>query len=152
MWHASFWIWPQFLEHVWSFAWSVEHAFHYLGKPTPLVCLDDFVVFKCGGLFFFWDAEEYDLLLFDPALGLEEILSRLGPDDMMVRAQLPPTTKVHCENTAHKPPGRFTGLWRWERRDFGKDRWQEFEARGGNMGDAWWKGIEISPPGLQIHM
>lgn len=135
-------IWAHFLDNVWTIFWCIEHGFHFLGTATPVLCQVDFVLLKCGGLFFFYDVDEGDLLLVDRALDLKAILSRLGPNDMTLWTDLP-LTKLRCDVTASKPPFRFQALWRWERRELGKDRWQEFEARGGGLSNTWWKGEKI---------
>lgn len=141
--------WSSFLGYIGSLAWNLEHAYHYLGTAIPLLYRYEFLLFKCGGLFFlYWD-EDADIFIVE--LGLAEILARLGPDLEDLWTVLP-LRKITFEQTAVKPPSRFRALWRWERREYGRNRWEEYEARGGKLEDSWWTVAPIPEHDYDIYM
>jgi hypothetical protein len=110
-------------------AWLLEHAFHFLGRPEPILYRDpgkgDEVLFRAGGLhFLLGDDGEDDIFVYGAELTLSDIL---GNGSMMW------PEKVRDLNwTVDREWGQFELLLRGEARTKGRNRWIEQKKRGGS--------------------
>ncbi|KIM72583.1 hypothetical protein PILCRDRAFT_739740 [Piloderma croceum F 1598] len=110
-------------------AWFLEHAFHFLGRPEPILYRDpergDLVLFQAGGLhFILGDDGEEDIHVYSDGLTLPDIL---GHESMMW-----PNTVKDVNWTADRERGQFELLLRGEARTKGRNRWIEQKERGGS--------------------
>jgi hypothetical protein len=110
-------------------AWFLEHAFHFLGRPEPILYRDpekgDLVLFRAGGLhFILGDDGEEDIHVYSDGLTLPDIL---GHESMMW-----PNKVQNINWTADREHGQFELLLRGEATTKGRNRWIEQKERGGS--------------------
>jgi hypothetical protein len=110
-------------------AWFLEHAFHFLGRPEPILYRDpgegNLILFRAGGLhFILGDDGEEDIHVYSDRLTLPDIL---GHESMMW-----PDTVRDINWTADRERGQFELLLRGEARTKGRNRWIEQKERGGS--------------------
>lgn len=141
-------LWTWFCYYIGSSCWDLHTAYMCFGTPIPLLFDDDAVFFKCGGLFFFLLLSGGRLVVVNPIVTLDEILARMADENVWATNIVTAWPRDH---TAEVLWGRFSGFWHWERRDLGRDRWKEFEARGGQVNEAtYWKQMPIRQKGFKI--
>lgn len=140
-----------FLDQVGDKSWEINHACHFLGpvipllyyKPRPSHDICSHFLCKVGGFFLLYDGDMgndgiYRVL--DPTLGLHEIVQRMKENGPFLRGIRNIT--VSCVSTNGQVVYEVRcaeALYRWERLALGKDRWREFESRGGEVDPTWFE-------------
>ncbi|KAI0689305.1 hypothetical protein BC835DRAFT_1369615 [Cytidiella melzeri] len=133
-----------FIEEIGEMSWLLDHAFHFLGRPIPLMYEDNenvLVLFKIHDRFFISDPYyEYGsvVAVIRPEVALDTIVARLAQnieelqdlDDLIVNYAI-------MESSVDYSSSLFWTLYSWERHTHDKDRWMDFKERGGRIELEW---------------
>ena len=115
-------------------AWHLEHVHHILGRPEPLLyhVKDDAFIFRAGGLYFLWWAEEDDHLeVFDELeVSLAQIVGLLCEQDWHSIQDVTPAGAQE-EVASEEMMQHYSRQFRWELHTVGRNRWIEQQERGG---------------------
>ena len=115
-------------------AWHLEHVHHILGRPEPLLyhVNEEAFIFRAGGLYFLWWAQEDDRLeVFDvPDVSLAEIVDLLQEQDWhRIRDLMPAGAQVQV--ASEEMMQHYARQLDWELDTVGRNRWIEQKERGG---------------------
>lgn len=120
-----------------NLAWILERRDHFLGTITPLLFRDhdlsSVMIFKAGGLLFahFEDADVVHVL--DHGITATEaarLIDNPRFEDYVAHS-------VQINAVPFQESCRYLALWEWEQCQFGRNRWTEFKARGGQTDPEW---------------
>ena len=109
--------------------WYMENSYHFLGDPVPLVRNRVLTIIECGGLLFTFNPESESLFVVQPGVTVAQLMESLGPRAMGVTQ----TTKLKEDGLAANVGSKYDDMWNWERKLFGRNRWVELQARGGDV-------------------
>jgi hypothetical protein len=110
--------------------WNVEHAHHFYGDLIPLVRNFWVSIFECGGLLFVWIAENQKLLVVNPGVTLDELMVFYSGQ---AGGGAGPISSRPADKLVVDIGNKFIEMRNWERRVFGRNRWAELKARGGDV-------------------
>jgi len=108
--------------------WRLEHSFHFVGRPEPLLYTNQVTFFRADGLYFFWDIE-YNLCVVHNKFSLDAIIA-----DLRGGQQIAPQGRDRSE-TGQNEAIQFQQIWSREREGTqdraGRNRWAEQQERCG---------------------
>lgn len=81
-------------------------------------------VFECGSLLLLWRPEGRQLFVAHHGVTLEQILETNAQMGLSLRGS---------DGLAESIADRYYDMWDWERAEFGRNRWEELEQRGGGV-------------------
>jgi hypothetical protein len=131
--------------------WLIENTFHYLGRVIPIIVSTGtlaghiMMLFKVGRVYIFFDqpsGSRGSCVVLGPQLAFEHVLELVITDRLnmfAVRDYI--ITWVFPNGSTVCELNRVRAYYAWERCEHGRDRWREFEARGGQVDVNWWDSV-----------
>ena len=135
---------PRMPIELFDIGWELENAYHLLGPFIPLVRSLDYRVFAIGGLLLAWPIEEFLLLAWPIEEFLPEMVSTgLSTDELLQEIEEAESIgrrigAFYNEDEVAREVGmRYRDIWVWEIDHLDRNRWKEFEERGGDVHTDW---------------
>lgn len=129
-------------------AWELERSRHFLGTPVPILFNPYHLatIFKAGGLMFIFFEQADSISVLQPGISAPEAARAVNEsriEDLCVETA---TDEHLCSSESY----RYFILWQWEKFAFGRNRWRELKARGGEVDPVWLNEVycwQKKPPG-----
>lgn len=121
-----------------GFSWNVEHAWHYYGRPIPLLHHDtDSIIFKAGGLVFLADLFLERTFVLRPNHTIQQLADNYDGSDEPADLEQWFATEIWPDESAMGLVATVQSYWVWEVMKHKRDRWRELQARGGEVHEYW---------------
>lgn len=115
--------------------WELENAFHLLGPLVPLVRDHQIRVYSVGGLLLAWPEEEFMSQKVSASVWLDELLLEIEDAEDTIGFRVGEYYRE--DELARVVSFRYWNMWNWEHANLGRNRWREFQDRGGDVHPDW---------------